>query len=166
MSGLNELDIEKVNRVLQSNNGNCKMNGFIGDVTDYIIGTDGVPEFNTTHNDDGVIIDSTGCILNHSILIKQVEKKGEITFYHLYSWDIEDSNYTHIVFDNGNALDDCYLKVKDADMNLSRGDIVDNLNSIGINMEHVTHVLTDQNKDTLTDMFTLPDGTEKSSFSR
>ena len=120
----------------------------------------------TTHNDDGVIVDSTGCILNHSILIKQVEKKGEITFYHLYSWDIEDSNYTHIVFDNGNALDDCYSKVKDADMNLSRGDIVDNLNSIGINMEHVTHVLTDQNKDTLTDMFTLPDGTEKSSFSR
>ena len=51
-------------------------------------------------------------------------------------------------------------------MNLSRDDIVDNLNSIGINMEHVTHVLTDQNKDTLTDMFTLPDGTEKSSFSR
>ncbi len=162
---LNELDREKVNRVLTSN-GSCKMNGFIGDVTDFRIGTDGVPEYRTVHEEDGTTIKSTGCILSDSILVRQKQSDDKITFFQLYSWDIVDSNYTHIIFDSGNTLDDCYDRVKDADMNLSHGDIVDNLSLIGVNMDHVAHILTDQEKDTLTDMYTLDDGTTKSSFKR
>ena len=100
------------------------------------------------------------------IVRKRFESNDKITFFQLYSWDIEDSNYTHIVFDSGETLDDCYQRVKDADLNLSKGDIVDNLNSVGVNMEHVAHILTDQEKDTLKSMFTLDDGTTKSSFKR
>ena len=165
MKNLNEFDSQKVDRVLQSN-GSCKMNGFIGEVTDFRVGTDGVPEYRTVHEEDGTTIKSTGCILSDSILVRQKESNDKITFFQLYSWDIEDSNYTHIVFDSGETLDDCYQRVKDADLNLSKGDIVDNLNSVGVNMEHVAHILTDQEKDTLKSMFTLDDGTTKSSFKR
>ena len=152
MECLNESNRQKVYKILRSPSGNCRMNGFIGDASEFRTGIGDIPEYNTCHVENGTIITSFGCILGDSILVRQIDSDNTCQ---LFSWDLDDCKYTHIVFGNEEALNACYQRIKDKKTNLSKGDIVSNLASADVNMGDVINVLTDQEQDSIKDMFTL-----------
>ena len=81
MESLNESDRQKI--AILRRFGNSKITGYVGDITSFTTGFDGVPEFITIHEEDGININSTGCILGDSILIKQIDSNNfyNVIFY-------------------------------------------------------------------------------------
>ena len=156
MESLNDSDRQKI-FIFKEETGNSKMNGYIGDVSSFTMGYDSIPEYRTRHEEDGITINSTGCILSDSILIKQIDSNN---VYQLYSWDLNNCKFSLVIFSEKSALNTCYQTMKDKDMNLSNGDINDNLNAIGANMDDITHIYTDCDPDfhPLDRMFTLEEG--------
>ena len=152
MESLNESDRQKI--AILRRFGNSKITGYVGDITSFTTGFDGVPEFITIHEEDGININSTGCILGDSILIKQIDSNN---FYQLYSWDLNSCKYSLVIFSEKDALNTCYQMMRDKNMNLSNGDINDNLREIGANMNDISHVYTncDPNHHPLDKMFEL-----------
>ena len=52
MESLNESDRQKITILRRF--GNSKITGYVGDITSFTTGFDGVPEFITIHEEDGI----------------------------------------------------------------------------------------------------------------
>lgn len=139
---------------LCNNAGNCVMNGFLGDsVSSCNFDENGILEFSSRKESEGVAVDSVGAVLSNSILIKQ-KQNGEMMHYHnLYSWDEDSDSYTYLSFDNEGELNRCYDTIKRFDANLCRDDITALFRNMGLSFDSVTQVLLNQKVDPIQRMF-------------
>ena len=134
--------------------GNCIMNGFLGeDILETRLNDEGNVEFLSSKKRDEGVVDSTGVVLEDSVLIKQVDQGESNTYYKLYSWDVETGTYTFLGFDNQNSLNHFYNVIKRFGMNLCSEDISSSLGEMGLTFDNVTQVLLNQSVDPISRMF-------------
>jgi len=127
------------------NTGNCSMNGYLGDsVSGVSITPQGNVEFASKKKDDSILVDSKGTVLSDSVVIKQEQTIGNRVYYQVFSWDIADDVYTYIAFDDVEAMDSCYEKIKTFDVNLCREDISMKFIEMGIAFDHIAQILLNQ----------------------
>lgn len=138
---------------LSSRNGNCLANGYLGEENaEFFVDDSGILEYKTVHSSSEFETYSVGAILSDSVLIKQTQKSDSRIYNQLISWDVGNNSYTYVAFDNAEALDDCYQKLKSGDVNLSKKDISTEFSKLGISFDHVAQVLLDQKVDELSFM--------------
>lgn len=138
---------------LSSKNGSCLANGFLGeDNVEFFVDDSGILEYKTLHSSSEFETYSIGAILSDSVLIKQTQKNDNRIYNQLISWDVGSNSYTYVAFDNAEALDDCYEKLKSGDVNLSKKDISTEFSKLGISFDGVAQVLLNQKVDELSFM--------------
>lgn len=149
------VDGEKVDVLskLLEKNGCCSMTGYLG-VANMQLAVDdnGVVEFVTETENDDFIIKSQGAIISDGVVIKQVQTGASVSFNQLFAWDIDDNSYTYIVFDNPRGLNDCYEKLKNFNVNLTKEDISSKFMEMNISFNDVAQILLDQKVDTVASM--------------
>ena len=130
---------------LYETSGNCMMNGFIGDsITSYSFDENGNLEFVSSKRDSKSQIDSTGAVLSDSIVIKQIQKADNASYNHLFSWDVDNSLYTYILFDDVDAMNKCYDNIKRNNSNLCVGDISSTLSQLDVSFDSISQILLNQ----------------------
>lgn len=149
---------------LCNNAGNCVMNGFLRDSVDACkFDFNGVLEFSSNRERDGLSISSKGAVLPNGILIKQTQKSDEANYYNLYSWNKDGDSYTYLSFDNVDVLNRYYDVIKRFGYNLCDEDITDLFKEMGLSFDNVTQVLLNQKVDPIQIMF---DEEANTSFSK
>lgn len=132
-------------RTLYNNSGNCVMNGYLGDsVRGFSLDENGNLEFTSEKVVDESTFKSKGTILSDSVLIKQAERKDDRTHYHLFSWDVNNSQYSYFLFMDEKSLDNCYDKIKNSDIGLCGKDVRSVFKELGISFDDIYQVLVDQ----------------------
>lgn len=139
---------------LYNNAGNCVMDGFLGDSVDSCnFDENGILEFSSRKEKDGVIVQSVGAVLSDSILIKQ-NQEGEMSeFHNLYSWNKSGDSYTYLCFDDESVLNRYYGVMKRFDVDLCSEDISTAFKRMGLSFDNVTQVLLNQKVDPVQRMF-------------
>jgi len=138
---------------LYNNSGSCIMNGYIGDAAPiFSLDSNGCLEFETNKKIGDNYTKSKGAILSNSIAIKQLDKKGDRDYYQLFSWDVDNSMYSYILFDNIESLDDCYNKIKENNICLCNTDVTGFFKNNNISFDNVSQILVDQKVDSVSSM--------------
>lgn len=158
---MNVIDLEYDNyknvdklKQLYKNSGSCIMNGYIGEeVPSFSLDSKGCLEFKTRKSNGTNFTDSQGAILSNSIAIKQLDRKGNNDYYQLFSWDVDNSMYSYILFDNEKSLNECYEKIKDNDFCLCNADVNDFFKDNCISFDNISQILVDQKVEGLSSMF-------------
>ena len=157
---MNVVDWEYENRnadllkQLYKNSGSCIMNGYIGEsMPNFSLDSNGCLEFSTKKDNGNSFTESKGAILSNSVAIKQLDKKNDRDYYQLFSWDVDKSMYTYILFDNNESLDDCYEKVKSNDICLCNTDVTGFFKNNDISFDNISQILVDQKVDSVSSMF-------------
>lgn len=153
-------DISKL-EVLCSKTGNCSMNGYLeSSLVDCSFDENGLLEFYSCKKNENGSVDSIGCVLDDSVIIKQIQKGRLSDYCRLYSWDIDEGVYTYLEFDEKSALNTFYSRIKRMGINLCDQDLSTALQDMGLTFDNVTQVLIKQKVDPLTVM--LEESTDKS----
>lgn len=130
---------------LYNKTGNSSLSGYLGEeLKDVLFDGDGKLHFSTDKKVEDIEINSHGVVLTDSVLIKQVQKGRYNSSYRLYSWDVDDSKYTFISFDNNMALNRYYDTVQRFDVSLCGEDISSLFQEMGLSFESVSQIILNQ----------------------
>ena len=139
---------------LYEKTGSCKMNGYLGeDLKDPYLDENGLFCFSTHKEVEDTVIDSFGTAYKDSVLIKQTSKSYTGTDYSLYSWDASQGKYTFLGFDDPNALDRFYDRIRKFGINLCDEDVTLLFREMGLTLENVTNILLNQERNPMDMMF-------------
>ena len=154
------IDLDKNNQTISSlnnlldNTGNCIMNGFLGEeLSDIYFDEDGMFHYTTNCMRDDTSIRSEGVVYPGSLLLKQTQNNHGTVLYHLYSWDIEDCNYTFLSFDSSEMLDYVSERIKRFQINLCSDDITELFKDMNLDFNHIDRILVNQSTNPLSQMF-------------
>lgn len=126
----------------------CSMNGYLGSGVKNISRDDlGKLEFESYKNVGDLETISTGVVLEDGFAIKQIQKNDTNTYFQVFSWNSDANKYTWVEFDNNEAMDYAFTRLKIFDTNLCDCDISEKLHQLGINLDDIAQVLTDKKID-------------------
>lgn len=141
---------------LLSETGDSSKSGYLDDS---IVGMNldefGNLQFESYREKEGRVIKSTGVVFDDCVLIKQNEKVGNRNYYQIYSWDVNNKCYTYVSFDKENSMNNCYDRLRTAQVNLHNEDISLKFAELGISFDDIAQVRVHQNMESfsLDDMF-------------
>ena len=93
--------------------GDCIENGYLGSSVSSISYDEfGRLEFQSEHFENGIIVTSSGAVLDDSVIIMQVQENDNSKLLSLYSWKRDGSNYTYLALDSLSALEKAYIEIK------------------------------------------------------
>jgi hypothetical protein len=121
--------------------GDCFEIGFLGSSVSTISYDEfNNVEFQSEKNTNGLMIKSTGAVLDNSIIIMQVQESSNSKLLQLYSWKLDGSKYTYLTFDSFLALEKAYLEIKKCNKGFLAENLDSDLQEIGISYRDIMDV--------------------------
>lgn len=130
--------------------GDCVMNGYLGSsVTNIAYDGLGNLEFQSEHRCGNLLTNSTGVLLDNSLLVKQTQDDGNRRNLQLFSWKMDGSSYTYVAFDNEEVLDMAYEKIRAYYPHFLNEDVDLELAQLQIPMDNVMDIKVSQDVEPL-----------------
>ncbi len=127
-----EAKVEILERICELS-GDCVENGYLGSsIANISYDEFGNVEFQSDFLGADFEIKSSGTVLENTVLIKQTRINAERKEFYLYSWDLNGTSYTYLVFDSEIVLDKAYSAMKAKNIGFLAKNIDNTLQSIGI----------------------------------
>lgn len=121
--------------------GDCSEIGYLGSSVSTISYDEfGKVEFQSERNTNGLVIKSTGAVLDDSVIIMQVQEGNGSKLLQLYSWKLDGSKYTYLTFDSTLALEKAYFEIKKQNKGFLAGNLDSDLQDIGISYRDIMDV--------------------------
>lgn len=121
--------------------GDCSEIGFLGSSVSTISYDEfNNVEFQSEKNTNGLLIKSTGAVLENSVIIMQVQENDNSKLMQLYSWKLDGSKYTYLTFDSFLALEKAYLEIKKCNKGFLAENLDSDLQEIGISYRDIMDV--------------------------
>ena len=125
--------------------GDDVMNGYLGSsVMTVSYDSFGKVEFDSRYKNGKYYTNSTGAVLENSLLIRQVQECEDKDFYQLISWKKDGSSYSYIVFNSEDNLEDAYIKLKRSYGDFLDGDINSVFDGLDISFDNIMNIKTEQ----------------------
>ena len=121
--------------------GDCAEIGYLGSsVSNISYDEFGKVEFQSERNTNGLVIKSTGAVLDDSVIIMQVQEGNGSKLLQLYSWKLDGSKYTYLTFDSFLALEKAYVEIKKSNKGFLAENLDRDLQEIGISYRDIMDV--------------------------
>lgn len=133
-------DLEVLEKLFERT-GDRNMNGYLGSGIQNILFDDfSHLEFESNKQVGDLETISKGCVLPESVLISQVQKNKDNTYYQLFSWNDEMNAYTWLEFDSYDAMSYSYQRIKAFEEELCSGDLTEKLKKMNIPLDNIASV--------------------------
>ncbi len=138
---LNNMKLNKqgeiLDRVYENSGNNC--------ISGYLDGINNIDfdEFNHMYFDSYHIVRdletiSRGTVLDdESILIMQIQRNKEKSYYQMFGISSDSKKYTYLEFENDQAMEEAYFRMRKNNTNLCQGDLSDSLRRIGVDFDTI-----------------------------
>lgn len=147
MKTLNQIEDTSTNplKTIYENTGNSMISGFLGEpIQNASYDEEGHFTFSTRKKFSHSVVTSEGVVLPSGVLIQQVQKEDESTTYRLYSWDVDENQYTVLSFDQEQAMRRFFETICRFDLCLCDDDISTLLQEMGLTLESVMQIYVNQ----------------------
>lgn len=133
-------DLDVLERLF-NNTGDCVMNGYLGSgIQNISVDSLSHLEFESFKSAGDLETISTGCVLTDSVLIKQTQRRKNESFHQIFSWNGELNSYLWLQFNDVDAMDYSYERIKTFDESLDNSDLIQQLGKMGIPMDNISKV--------------------------
>lgn len=121
--------------------GDCIENGYLGSSVSSISYDEfGRLEFQSEHFENGIIVISSGAVLDDSVIIMQVQENDNSKLLSLYSWKKDGSNYTYLALDSLSALEKAYIEIKKQNKGFLAANLDEDILDIGLSYRDIMNV--------------------------
>ncbi len=138
-----ENGLNKFYRLYQATGDDVK-SGYLGSaISDVTLDDGGNLELSTFKVVGDLETDSTCVMLDDTVLIKQEQKNKEDKSFQIFSWNKDYDKCTYILFDNKEAMDVSYDRIKKSNTCLCNGELNSKLTSLQIPTSNILQVQED-----------------------
>ena len=118
-------------------NGNDVTAGYINDATAVRFDEKNNIEFQSLHFASNLKTLSTGTLLDNGVVINQIQRNEQKSYFQIFSWNKDYDTYTYLLFDDLDSMIKAYNTIKDANCNLCDENLVEKLKDLKIPIDNI-----------------------------